>query len=111
MIFQYVPDGVCSREIQVEIHNGIIAKVRFSGGCSGNLQGIAALVEGLPADEVAEKLQGIKCGVKGTSCPDQLARAITAHLSDQGVKNTAGSEEAEGERMGEADDAMDSISF
>ncbi|MBR6529602.1 MAG: TIGR03905 family TSCPD domain-containing protein [Firmicutes bacterium] len=76
MFYSYTPQKTCSHQIQFEIDNGIVKKVSFAGGCNGNLKGIAALVEGLPAEEVVERLSGITCGFKSTSCPDQLACAI-----------------------------------
>ena len=76
MFYSYTPQKTCSHQIQIEIDNGIVKKVSFAGGCIGNLKGIAALVEGLPCEEVVERLSGITCGFKTTSCPDQLACAI-----------------------------------
>lgn len=79
----YAPSGVCSRGIDFELEDGIIKNVRFTGGCSGNTQGVAALVEGMPAEEAIRRLKGIKCGYKPTSCPDQLAKALEASLVSQ----------------------------
>ena len=76
MKFEYRTTGVCSRSICVDIEDGIVKDVEFVGGCNGNLKGICALVKGLSCDEVKEKLSGIRCGLKSTSCPDQLAKAI-----------------------------------
>jgi uncharacterized protein (TIGR03905 family) len=76
MEYTYQPRGVCSRKITFELDNGIVRNVRFTGGCSGNTQGVAMLVDGMPADEIVRRLRGIKCGWKDTSCPDQLATAI-----------------------------------
>lgn len=76
MIYTYNTCGTCSRRIHFDITDGIIRSIRFEGGCNGNLQGIAALAEGRPAADVAAALAGLQCGSKGTSCPDQLARAI-----------------------------------
>lgn len=76
MKFEYRPTGVCSRSICLDIEDGIVRDVEFVGGCNGNLKGICALVKGLSCDEVKEKLSGIRCGLKSTSCPDQLAKAI-----------------------------------
>lgn len=76
MEFTYKTKGVCSRSIDLEVENGIVTKVKFNGGCNGNTQGIAALVVGLKVEDVIQKLQGIKCGFKNTSCPDQLAQAL-----------------------------------
>ena len=79
--FSYIPRGVCSRKIDLEIENGIIISVKFSGGCAGNTQGVAALIKGMAVDEAIERLSGIRCGFKNTSCPDQLARALTEYKS------------------------------
>ena len=73
---EYRPKGVCSQKITFDVEDGIVKNVKFLGGCNGNLQGIASLVEGMPVEEVIEKLEGIKCGYKDTSCPDQLAKAL-----------------------------------
>ncbi len=72
----YTPKGVCSRQIQLELDGDIVRNVKFVGGCNGNLQGIGKLVEGMKADDVIEKLKGINCNGRGTSCPDQLAQAL-----------------------------------
>ncbi len=76
MEFSYKTNGVCSRKIVIDVEDGIVQKVRFEGGCNGNTKGISALVEGMPVDEVIKRLEGIKCGFKSTSCPDQLAAAL-----------------------------------
>ncbi len=76
MKYSYTPQGTCSRLIELEINNGIVEDVRFTGGCNGNLQGIASLVKGMREEEVIKRLEGIKCGTKSTSCPDQLAKAL-----------------------------------
>lgn len=76
MEYRYRPQGVCSQEIVIDIENGIVKDLKVIGGCSGNLQGIANLVKGRTVDEVIEKLNGIKCGFKPTSCPDQIAKAL-----------------------------------
>ncbi len=83
MEFKYRTSGVCSREIKFELENGIVKNVSFFGGCNGNLKGIAALVEGKKAEEVIPVIKGIKCGFKSTSCPDQLALALTEALNEQ----------------------------
>lgn len=80
MTINYTPRGVCSRNISFELENGIISNVKFTGGCHGNLQGISKLVEGMSAEEVIKRLENINCNGKGTSCPDQLARAIKTNL-------------------------------
>lgn len=72
----FIPKGVCSRQIVFETENNILTNVKFSGGCPGNLQAVAALVEGMPIDEVINRLKGISCGDKSTSCADQLAQAL-----------------------------------
>ena len=76
MTYKYRTQGTCSRSISFEIDDGIVKNVYFEGGCNGNTQGIARLVEGMKKEDVIEKLDGIRCGFKGTSCPDQLARAL-----------------------------------
>ena len=73
---KYRTKGTCSSAIDIELDNGIIKSVHFTGGCNGNLQGISRLVEGMPAKEAISRLKGIKCGFKPTSCPDQLAVAL-----------------------------------
>ena len=78
--FTYNTRGVCSRAIDIAIEDGIIAEVQYHGGCSGNTQGVAALVKGLSVTEAIERLSGIRCGFKSTSCPDQLAQALSAYL-------------------------------
>ena len=76
MMYNYMTNGVCSRQIYLNIEDGIVKDVEFVGGCHGNLQGICTLVKGMKVEEVKERLAGIKCGCKKTSCPDQLAKAI-----------------------------------
>ncbi len=76
MIISYKTKGVCSRDITIELEDNIVKKVKFNGGCSGNTQGVATLVEGMSIDAVIEKLGNIKCGFKNTSCPAQLAEAL-----------------------------------
>ena len=77
MTYTFRPRGVCSQQMQVEVDDqGIIQELQVLGGCSGNLQGIASLVQGMPAEEAIKRLKGIRCGFKTTSCPDQLARAL-----------------------------------
>ena len=80
----YTPQGVCSEEITFEIDGGVLRNVRFTGGCSGNLQAICKLVEGMRVEEVLPKLRGIDCDERGTSCSDQLARALEKALKSQG---------------------------
>ncbi len=76
MEYTYKTRGVCSQSIHFEIEDGIVHNVEIVGGCSGNGQGVAALVEGMRADEVIRRTKGIRCGWKDTSCPDQLACAL-----------------------------------
>ena len=73
---KYKPKGVCSTSIDIDLDNGIIQSVSFTGGCNGNLQGISKLVEGMDAKMPLQRLKGIRCGFKSTSCPDQLAQAL-----------------------------------
>lgn len=74
--YVYHPKGTCSSQITLELDGDIVKSVSFKGGCSGNSKGISAIVKGMKAEEVVEKFRGITCGLKPTSCPDQLARAI-----------------------------------
>lgn len=83
MKYQYTTKGTCSKLIEFEVEEGIVKNVNFLGGCHGNLQGIAALVEGMPVDEVIKRLDGIDCKGKGTSCPDQFAQALKATLFNE----------------------------
>ncbi len=80
MRFTYTPQGVCSRKIDLDIEDGVVTDLSFVGGCNGNLQGVSALVKGRKVEEVIPLLKGIDCGGKGTSCPDQLAKALEAAL-------------------------------
>lgn len=73
---EYVTKGTCSRKIIIDVENDVIVACRFEGGCSGNTQGVAALVVGMTVDEAIGRIKGIKCGPRPTSCPDQLARAL-----------------------------------
>ena len=72
----YKPHGVCSRQINVDVEDGIVKSVQFVGGCNGNTQGISKLVEGMKAEDVISRLEGVNCNGRGTSCPDQLAKAL-----------------------------------
>lgn len=76
--YEYTPFGVCSRKIFIELDGDIINSVSFLGGCNGNLQGIGALVKGMSVSEAIKRLKGIDCGGRGTSCPDQLSKALEA---------------------------------
>ncbi len=78
MTYEYSPKGVCSQRMIFEIENNVVKSLKVIGGCNGNLQGISRLVEGLPVDEVIKRLEGIRCGMKSTSCPDQVSRALKA---------------------------------
>ena len=78
MEFTYKTKGTCSREITFSVEDGKVKNVQFFGGCNGNLKGIAALVEGADIDDVIARVEGIHCGMKSTSCPDQLAQALKA---------------------------------
>lgn len=82
MKYTYHPQGVCSRLIEIEIVDDIIQNISFVGGCNGNLKGISALSRGMNVEEAIERCEGIICGTKGTSCPDQLARALRAAMEE-----------------------------
>ena len=76
MTIDFQPKGVCSRRMHIEVEDGIVKSLEVQGGCHGNLQGISKLVEGMKTEDVIARLEGIRCGVKSTSCPDQLAQAL-----------------------------------
>ena len=78
MKYTYIPHGVCSSMIELEIEDDVIKGCKFIGGCNGNLHGISKLVTGMEIDDAVEKLEGIDCAGRGTSCPDQLAKALKA---------------------------------
>lgn len=80
MTFQ--PKGVCSQKIDFDIVDGKVTQVKFLGGCNGNTQGISRLIEGMDVNEAISRLDGIQCGFKGTSCPDQLAKALKQAISE-----------------------------
>ena len=80
MTIEYKPQGVCSRLMQVTVEDGVIKNVEVTGGCNGNLQGITALVIGMKAEDAIARLEGIHCGGKATSCPDQLSKALKQAL-------------------------------
>ncbi len=84
-MYAFTPSGVCAKQIVFSIKDGIIEKVVFQGGCSGNLQGISRLIEGMPVEEAMTKLRGIPCGGRPTSCPDQLAIALEAAIQQEAV--------------------------
>ena len=81
--YKYTPKGVCSVEINFELDNGIVKNIHFTRGCNGNTQGIAKLAEGMRAEEVIARLKGTDCSSRGTSCPDQLARALELALAEE----------------------------
>ena len=83
MQYSYQTRGVCSKKMHFTIEDGILTSLEVVGGCAGNLIGIARLVEGMPVDEVIERLSGVSCGGKPTSCPDQLAQALQAALKQE----------------------------
>jgi uncharacterized protein (TIGR03905 family) len=82
MQYEYKTKGTCSQRILFDIEDGKVKNVQFIGGCNGNLQGISKLVEGMDATEVVDRIKGIHCGMKPTSCPDQLATAISEALQN-----------------------------
>ena len=81
-IISYTTKGTCARSIELEIDGNVVKQARFVGGCHGNTQGVAALVTGMFVDEVISRLEGIRCGSKPTSCPDQLACALKEYKSN-----------------------------
>ncbi len=81
MQYTYIPRGVCSRQIMLDIEDGIIKGCGFVGGCNGNTQGICALVKGMTVEDAIGKLEGIDCNGRGTSCPDQLSKALRAAMA------------------------------
>lgn len=83
MAHQYKTRGVCSRHISFDIVDGKVTGVHFDGGCNGNTQGVARLVEGMLVEDAIRRMEGIQCGFKGTSCPDQLAKALKQALIEQ----------------------------
>ena len=83
MEYRYKPQGVCSREMIFDIEEGVIKSLQIVGGCDGNTKGISKLVVGMKLEDVIEKLKGIQCGYKGTSCPDQLSKALEKYLIEE----------------------------
>lgn len=79
-MYEYLTSGVCAKAIKYHIEDSKVKNVEFIGGCNGNLKGIGKLVENMDIEEVINKLSGIKCGIKSTSCPDQLSKALSKHL-------------------------------
>lgn len=86
MQYTYVPQGVCSREMRVDVENGIVKSAQIIGGCSGNTQALCRLVEGLKAEDAIAKIGGIRCGFKNTSCPDQLSKALRKALNAESAQ-------------------------
>lgn len=82
-VIQYQTRGTCCRFIQVAVDNGVIVDVDFMGGCSGNLRGIKSLIKGMKIEDVIERLSGIPCGDKATSCPDQLAKCLIEYKNQK----------------------------
>ena len=80
---EYRTKGTCSRMVIVDVEDGVITDCRFEGGCSGNTQGVASLATGMTVDSIIEKVSGIKCGFKATSCPDQLAKALMQYKAEK----------------------------
>lgn len=82
MDFLYKTKGTCSTHIELSVEDGVLKHVRYYGGCNGNLQAVARLVEGMKVEEVIQKLEGIRCGYRETSCPDQLCKALREMCTD-----------------------------
>ncbi len=76
MTYEFTPRGVCSQKMIIDVEDGVVRELQVLGGCNGNLKGISSLVKGMKIEDVIERLEGIRCGMKPTSCPDQLARAL-----------------------------------
>ena len=81
MTFEYTPKGVCSRKMIIDVENGKVEGLQVIGGCNGNLQGISSLLKGMKVEEAIARLEGIRCGAKQTSCPDQIASGLLMGLS------------------------------
>lgn len=79
----YKTQGVCSRQIDIDIEDGIIVKAQYTGGCSGNTQGVTALIAGMSVEEAIKRLKGIHCGPRPTSCPDQMSKALEEYLANK----------------------------
>ena len=86
MKYTYRTQGTCSQAIEFEIEDGILRNVQFYSGCNGNTQGVSALVDGMKVDEVLQRLEGIRCGFKNTSCPDQLCKAIRKAMAVESLE-------------------------
>ena len=80
MQIRYTPRGVCSREYLIEVEDGVIQSVQIVGGCHGNLQGISSLLKGMKVVDAISRMEGIRCGMRSTSCPDQIAKALKQAL-------------------------------
>ena len=80
MTIQYNPRGVCYRSFQIEVEDGVIRSVQVVGGCDGNLKGLSSLLAGMKVEEAVQRMEGIRCGGKPTSCPDQLAQALKSAM-------------------------------
>lgn len=80
MTIKYNPKGVCAREFLIEVEEGVVRGVKITGGCNGNLQGISRLIEGMKVEDIIARIEGIRCGFKNTSCPDQIAQALKQAL-------------------------------
>ena len=80
MTIQYTPRGTCSRHFQIEVEEGVIQSIQVERGCDGNLQGLSSLLKGMKVEEAIQRMEGIRCGAKPTSCPDQMAQALKEAL-------------------------------
>ena len=80
MQIRYTPRGVCSREYLIDVEDGVIQSVQITGGCHGNLQGISSLLKGMKVEDAISRMEGIRCGMRSTSCPDQIAKALKQAL-------------------------------
>lgn len=80
MTIQYTPRGTCSRQFQIEVEEGVIQSIQVVGGCDGNLKGLSALLKGMKVEDAIPRMEGIRCGMKPTSCPDQIAQALKQAL-------------------------------
>ena len=83
MSYQYRTKGVCARNVSFDIVDGKVTNVKFEGGCNGNTKGVASLVDGMPVEEAIRRMEGITCGFKSTSCPDQLAKALKESIEQE----------------------------
>lgn len=89
MVMEYKPTGVCSRKMVIDVEDGIVKSLEVIGGCHGNLQGISRLVKGMKAEDAIERMEGIRCGHKQTSCPDQLSKALKIALAEEAKRAKA----------------------